>query len=349
MAKQKRRHKRKLRKWVVVAVWILIAVLVAAVIWSVFAGKKKKAFSIGDETIYADELAFYALQFAMNYHISNVDMLYQMQDGTTTYEDYYKEELKQHIIDTKVMYICANQEGITLSEGERTDIDNQVATTISQLSEYLDKFDVEDKVVKRVLTEQYLADKLHKKTFKNAGESRRFFHTHNLLFTTVAVNSDGTMKLNEDGTVQTVNETTKEHQYALAMKAVELSKSGKTLEEIEEILSPDVTASHIYGDIEQYDSKEYLDAVLHMKDGDVSNVVETIYGYNVFQLISANDKEYAKKQEAQEQSIYASEQFDEQMEIWCLNAEFDNSKLIGKAWEQFDIKNYVVKQLESKQ
>ncbi len=349
MANQKKRRKRKLKKWVVCAIWFLIAALVLAVLWAVLAGKKKKVFTIGNETVYTDELAFYALQYAMNYHISNVDMLYEMYDGTTSYEEYYKEQLKQYIIDTKVMYICANQHGVTLTDDERTEIDAQVTSTITTLADYLEQYEVEDKLVKRVLTEQYLANKLKTQTFKSEEEGRKFFHTYNLLFSTVDTNADGTMKLNEDGSIRMVNAATKEQKYALAMKALELSRTGKSLEDIAEEMSTDVTASDIYGDIENYDSKVYLDAVLSMQDGDISGVVETVYGYNVFQLISADDQEYAATQMQQEQTIYASEQYTEQMEIWCLEAELDSSRLIGKGWENFTMKEYVVKQLESKQ
>lgn len=341
--KKKKRKKRRLKKWVVAVIWLLVLVLFAVSVIAIVKTKKKRMFTIGSEKVYADEVSFYALQCAFNYHLSNVDMLYEYYDGATTYEEQYKNEVKQAIVDTKVMYLFALKKGIRLSKEDQGEIAEEVADTLSNIGDYLEKFGVDEALVTRVLTEQKYAGLLKETVVSEQEDVNTYFHVYNLLFPTVKTNADGTIATNADGSLVPENEADKQKQYALAMKAIELSKTDMTLEAIAKELGVTETSGDIYGDIENYDSQKYLEEIHNMSEGEVSQIVETIYGYNVFCLISKDDKEYAAQMMNQEEMFASSEAYESQLEKWKQAADIDERKLEGDAWEAFTMKDYVIK------
>ena len=341
--KGKRRKKRRLKKWVVVSIWLIVLVLLAVSVIAVMKLKKKKVFTIGGEKVYEDEVSFYALQHAFNYHISNVDMLYEYYDGKTTYEEQYKNEVKQAIVDTKVMYLCALQQGLSLSEENQGEIAEEVKETLSNIGDYLEKFGINEALVTRVITEQKYAELLKQTVESNSDEERTYFHTYNLLFPTVKTNEDGTIVTNEDGSLVPENEADKQKQYELAMKAVELSKTGSSLESVAGELGVLGTSGDIYGSLEDYDSQEYLEEIQGMSENEISGVVETDYGYNVFCLLSKDDKEYATQMMDQEELFANAEAYEIQLEKWRQAADLDEQELESDAWEAFTMKDYVLK------
>lgn len=341
--KGKRRKKRRLKKWVIAVIWLIVLVLLAVSVITIVKTKKKRMFIIGSEKVYADEVSFYALQCAFNYHLSNADMLYEYYDGTTTYEEQYKNEVKQAIVDTKVMYLAALQKGIRLSEEDQGEVAKEVAQTLSNIGAYLDKFNIDESLVTEILTEQKYAKLLKETVVSEKEDVHTYFHVYNLLFPTVKTNADGTIATNADGSLVPENETNKQKKYAMAMKAIELSKTDMTLEAIAKELGVTETSGDIYGDIENYDSEKYLEEIHSMTEGDVSQIVETIYGYNVFCLISKDDKEYAAQMKAQEEMFADSEAYENQLEKWKQAVDIDERKLESDAWETFTMKDYVIK------
>lgn len=342
--KSKRKKRKRLKKQTVVTIWIVVLILIAVSVISVIKIKEKKVFTIGSEKVYTDELSFYALQCAYRYHLFNMDMLYEYYDGATTYEEQYKNEVRQNIVDTKVMYLCALQQGITLSQEDQGIIDAQVSEALSNIGEELENFNIKKSLVKRVLTEQYYAELLKQTVVtEEEQEQQTYFHTYNLLFPTVKTNADGTVEVNEDGTLVPEGETDKQKQYTLAMKAIELSKAGKSMEQIAEELGVTATSGDIYGNIATYDSEQYLEQINKMKEQSVSDIVETVYGYNVFYLYSKDDEAYAANVSEQADLFARSELLETQLEKWYQSAGVDAEQLQSNAWEKFTMKDYVLK------
>lgn len=341
--KGKKRKKRKLRKWVKAVIWLLVLLLLAVLALFVMKWKKKKVFTVGSEKIYADELSFYALQYAYNYHLSNADMLYESYDGETTFEMHYKNEVRQTIIDTKVMYLCAVRQGITLSKEDQGEIAEKVQDTLSNIGDYLEKFDIDEALVTKALTEQKYAELLKQTIVSEQESAGTYFHTYNILFPTVKTNEDGTVAANEDGSLVPENETDKQKQYELAMKALELSMAGSPLDSVAEELGVTQTAGDLYGSLDDYEFQAYLDEIQEMAENEISGVVETIYGYNVFCLISKDDQEYALQMAGQEELFANAEAYEEQLEKWRQAADLDERGLETDAWEAFTMKDYILK------
>ncbi len=340
--RKKKKKTGRLKPQAVMAAGVIVAVVVAAVFFFTAGNRKKKVLTVGSEKIYMKEAVFYALQLAYDYHLSSTDSLDEFYDGETTYAEHYKNELKQRIIDAKVMYICAVQQGIQLNKEDKDVIEAQTAETLSNIGAYLDKFQIDEALAHRILTEQYYGELLKKTVIPEETEEAKYFHTYNLLFPTVYTNEDGTLLVDENGYVISMNETDREKQYELAMKAVELSKTDITMDSIAKELGVSESSGDIYGELENYDSEAYVEEVKRLDEGMVSDIIQTDYGYNVFCLVSADDREYAESVRDQEASLESSELLDEQMEKWRQEANLDELKAEGSLWEDFSMKNYVL-------
>ncbi len=343
MTGHKRTSGKQHNKWRIFGIWLIVLVLLVVSIISAVAERRKRIFTIGSEKVYIDEVSFYALQCAFQYHLSNVDMLYEYYDGVTTYEERYKSEVRNTLIDTKVMYLYALRQGITLTKKDQSEITQNVANTLSDIGDYLDKFHINEALVTKILTQQQYAKALRSSVLQENDEKKTYFHTYNLLFPSVKTDADGTLRTNADGSIVPANEADKQKQYELAMKALELSKSGESLEEIAKQCNVTATSGDLYGDMEQYDSQKYLDAIADMDEGEVSGIVETIYGYNVFRLISKDDPEYAADMDSQQSAFTASLAYESQLEKWKQAAGLDEQKVDGKAWSTFTMKDYIIK------
>ncbi|MBR6224022.1 MAG: peptidyl-prolyl cis-trans isomerase [Lachnospiraceae bacterium] len=336
-----KKRKKRLTPLAVFLLWLFIFAMIAAGVFFFVTRNKKVVFNIGSEKVYGDELAFYAIQLARDYHLSNPDTLYEIYEGDVTFEKHYIELLRERIVNTKIEYICAKHQGFKLSNEEEKVLDKEVSDFLSDYSDMLSEFDVSEKVVRNALNEQVLAKKLIDSTFTGDESGETYFHIYNLLFSTVKLNADNTLKSNSDGTLEQVSASDKSKQYELAMKAVELSKEGKAIEDIASELGVISTATDIYGSNTGYDSKAYLNEMKKMKDGDVSGIVETIYGYNVFKLISSDDREYKEKMKEKNESDTVSEELDDKLELWSKEAGVNEKKLYGPLWESFDLKTYI--------
>lgn len=292
--------------------------------------------------MYGDEAAFYALQMAYSYHLTDVNVLDEFYDGDTTYEVQYKKELQQRIVDTKVMYICAVKQGLRINEKAQGEIAAQTVETLSNIGSYLDKFKIDEELVKRVLTEQYYGELLKNTIDLQESAPETYFHTYNILFPTVQTGEDGTLLVDENGIVVALGEEQRQKQYELAMKAVELSKTDMSIEEIAKELDVEKYAGDIYGNMNDYGSDSYVKEVKRLSDGKVSDIIETEYGYNVFCLIAADDREYAAQVQNQEDSVKWADILDAQMERWRQEANLKEPELAGDAWEQFSMRDYVL-------
>lgn len=342
MADVRKKRKRKLRRWVVVCLWLLAVLVIAAAVYKLAASRKKKLFTVGSEKVYEDEVAFYALQMAYSYHLTDVNTLDEFYDGDTTYEVQYKKELQQQIVDTKVMYICAVKQGLRLNEKAQGEIAAQTAQTLSDIGSYLDKFKIDEALVKRVLTEQYYAELLKNTVDLEESAPETYFHTYNILFPTVRTGEDGTLLVDENGIVVAMGEEDRQKQYALAMKAVELSKTDMTIEKIAKELDVEEYAGDIYGNMDDYGSVSYVTEVKRLSDGMISDIIETEYGYNVFCLIAGDDREYAMRVQNRDDLTKWSDILNTQMERWRQEANLNESELAGDAWERFSMRDYVL-------
>ena len=167
-----------------------------------------------------------------------------------------------------------------------------------------------------------------------------YSHTYNLLFCTVELGEDGLVKTEEDGTFVTVSETEKERQLALATEAKDKLESGADIEKLVEAYEIQNVSGDLYGNETTF-FPAYYEAVETLKDGEISDVVETPYGYNVFVLIAKEDASYTESIQSLHDTRDSITILEEKMEEWRLNAGAEEVEKEEKAWENLTLATFL--------
>lgn len=252
---------------------------------------------------------------------------YKIDEDDNTFESLFKENLLKDIEYVKI--VCAQAKGlnISLTEDELLDVDEQTADFFSNLSEeQLSYYNIDSEVVKKIYTENMLANKVYESltlsvdTEVSDEEARQV----KLQYFLIKNYSQG-----ENGNPVSYTEEEKE---AAKKKAEELWENSLTVEDFGAFARDNTEAD----EIEITAGKGELDAELEkvafsMKQGDISEVVETKEGYYVLYCVSELDREATD--EAKEALITKrqEEAFDSKYEEWSKNTEIKLNEDIWKS------------------
>lgn len=313
-----------LKKW--------YGIFMLAVVLVMFAGCQKdlseeatnqvEVFTVGDETVYLNEVYIYARtiqqEYEQNYGAGIWAVELQNENGEVqTVETITKEDIIEEILQVKVLNDQADSFGVALTPEETAEIEQQAQEFMDGLTDAdIQETGVTYELAVQVYQENAVADKVYERIMESGSvevsdEQCRQTKVYDLYFPTYLEQADGEFV--------TLSDEEKETQYNTAMEAY-----GR-ITDPEEALSIE-NAAYEYGStnssfytmsyseyVEQY-GQELADQIYSMKDGEYLGVVESEYGYHIFQMISLTDAEATqeKKAEMEEelQRTYFNEVFD---------------------------------------
>lgn len=263
------------------------------------ATEKVEVFTIGDESVYLNEVWIYAKtiqqEYEKNYGTGIWTVELQNEDGEAqTVETITKEDIIEEILQVKVLVYKADSFGVALTQEETDQIQQQAEEFINGLTD-ADKAEtgINLELAVQVYEENAIAAKVYDRIMQGGNvevsdEQCRQTKVYDLYFPTYLEQSEGDfVALSED------EKTT---QYNTATEAFERINNPDDALNIE-------TAAYEYGCtnsdfhtmsyseyVEQY-GQELTDQIYALKDGEYLGVVESQYGYHVFQMISLTDAE----------------------------------------------------------
>lgn len=269
--------------------------------------KQIEAFTIGDEVVYLSEVWIYAKtiqqEYEENYGTGIWTVELQNEDGKSqTVETITKEDIIEEILQVKVLNRQAETYGIALTQDEQDKIDEQAQEFISGLTD-ADKAEtgVTQELAAQVYKENAIASKVYDRIMQEgkvevSDEQCRQTKIYDLYFPTYTEEGEGNFT--------PLSEEEKNQRYAQAIEAYGRITDADDAMNIE-------TAAYEYGCsesnfytmsyeeyVEQY-GQELAEQIYAMKDGAYLGVVESGYGYHVFQMLALTDAEATqnKKQE----------------------------------------------------
>lgn len=263
------------------------------------ATEKVEVFTIGDESIYLNEVWIYAKtiqqEYEKNYGTGIWTVELQNEDGEAqTVETITKEDIIEEMLQVKVLVYKADSFGVALTQEETDQIQQQAEEFINGLTD-ADKAEtgINLELAVQVYEENAIAAKVYDRIMQGGNvevsdEQCRQTKVYDLYFPTYLEQSEGEfVALSEDE---------KMTQYNTATEAFERINNPDDALNIE-------TAAYEYGCtnsdfhtmsyseyVEQY-GQELTDQIYALKDGEYLGVVESQYGYHVFQMISLTDAE----------------------------------------------------------
>lgn len=301
-----------------------------------------KIVTIGEQKVYEDEWNYYAYCYVKEYNIVDASLLETEYEAGYTYNEKYKDDILAEIEEVKILYVNALKAGITLSEADEALINEQAEGLMAEMTqEEMNAYGIDIELVTQIVTQQYYGELLKEQVLADASaEIMPYSHTYNLLFCTVELGEDGLVKTEEDGTFVTVSETEKERQLALATEAKDKLESGADIEKLVEAYEIQNVSGDLYGNETTF-FPAYYEAVETLKDGEISDVVETPYGYNVFVLIAKEDASYTESIQSLHDTRDSITILEEKMEEWRLNAGAEEVEKEEKAWENLTLATFL--------
>lgn len=248
-------------------------------------------------------------------------------------EDAARRETISKIVKTKTLITRSDEYGISLTDSELRKQDQDAEKFYELLTdEQIAEAQLDEDTVKRVLEESALADKIYAYVMKQSSteisdEQARMSTFYDMFFECYSEDDFGNITLYPQSKIDAQKKKTDAAYAAIAEEsdnpdlnisflgsAKELKYAGTHTMSRDEIVST-------YG-------QDALDILYSLSDGQISTVVQTEYGYHIFQMISITDEEATAENKQKLTDAADGEYYDNLMSDWI--SELDSSYSYSK-------------------
>lgn len=307
-------------------------------------------FEYDGQKVYLDEAWVYAKtiqsQYESWYGSSVWDYPVSDADGKqVTMEELTKQDMISQIKMVKYLSKEAEKQGLSLTEEEKKTAKENAESFMSSVGEDdLKQTGITEDTMVKVYEENTLASKYHDKIVEDGNvtvsdEEARQYKTYNLLFETFDYDDNG----------QKVEFSAKKKaaQKKKAEEALARIRAGEDdLEALAKEYKAEKSSEYTLGD-DETTVKEYREAALKLKKNEVSDIVESEFGYHIIKMLNPNDKEATKEKKEellqQKQNEYFTEQYQELTK--SLEEKWDFDKDVNKkAYEKITFKQEETKE-----
>lgn len=248
-------------------------------------------------------------------------------------EDAARRETISKIVKTKTLITRSDEYGISLTDSELRKQDQDAEKFYELLTdEQIAEAQLDEDTVKRVLEESALADKIYAYVMKQSSteisdEQARMSTFYDMFFECYSEDDFGNITLYPQSKIDAQKKKADAAYTAIAEEsdnpdlnisflgsAKELKYAGTHTMSRDEIVST-------YG-------QDALDILYSLSDGQISTVVQTEYGYHIFQMISITDEEATAENKQKLTDAADGEYYDNLMSDWI--SELDSSYSYSK-------------------
>ncbi len=293
--------------------------------------------TVGGEEIHLSEVNYYGLSFLNGLHMpSDTDMSAYYSQEYPTMNDALKAQLLMQIRQSKILYLKAVEQGITLSEEDEKKVKELVDEYRKAYdAARLEQLGLDEEVLTRVYTQMQMILNLEAKLAEEAesGEDVSYGTIDNLVFLTIEVDENGNAVVDENGNYVSLSREEQERQKALAEEVMEKLKNGEAAEDLIEEYDLSATSGEIHG------TTESLRTAYTLKDGEVSDVLLEDFGYNVVKMVALEDKDYTEKVNAYNAQTAAQEAVKQQENAWFEEFSISDTDVNEEVWKAFDLQD----------
>lgn len=293
---------------------------------------------VGDEEIYLNEMNFYALSFAQSYGIDeNADLDAFYSTDYPTMDDAYKSQFLIGVRQSKILYIKAVEEGITLTSEDEELVTQSMDKFRNMYGEdTLSGYGIDDDTLKKICTEMQMVAKLQNKLSENAQyEEVDYGSFYNIVLLTIEVDEDGNAVVDSDGNYIPLSDEKKDEQKANAEEILARLKNGEDAEALIEEYKISDASSLLHA------TTESLTKTYGLKDGEISDIIDNDYGYKIVKIVSLHDEDYTATVNEYNKSNASSEAVDAQMNAWFDEFVINEDDLDADVWAKFTFKDFV--------
>ncbi len=204
-----------------------------------------------------------------------------------TLEENVKDIAIAQIAQIKTMNLMAETYQVELTEEEKKQAQNAAQVYFESLNDTeTELMGVSQDMIEKMYEEFALAQKVYQYTIRDinpeiSDDEARTITVQHILIKTYAV--DGTGKKIE------YTQQSKENAYKEACEVLKLAKEGEDFDELVRKYSEDDQATYSFGKGEM--DPEFEKAAFNLGNGEISDVVESEFGYHIIKCLNTFDKE----------------------------------------------------------
>lgn len=260
-------------------------------------------FRYGDYIVTKGEVYIYANTVKQRYEMQYGENVWQLSlpvspDGEDTMINLTRQEVVEEIVRVKTLYSHANEFGVTLNDERRAEIDAQSQEFFNGLTdEDISSMGITKDMICSVITENEIAKAVESKLLENnpveiSDEEARVTTFFDMYFACYSID--------ESGNVIRFSKEDRDKQYENALQAcstlatagigdnpddenIEKLSDYYGLEQAKEYSMSPEEILETYGD-------DIYNLLYSMENGAYSTVVESEYGYHVFQMLALTDR-----------------------------------------------------------
>ena len=287
-------------------------------------------FQYGDNIVTKGEVYIYICTVRDRYELQYGEDVWQLSlpeqngSGDVSMVDLTRQEVVEEIVSVKTLVAHAEEYDVELSETELAEIDKSAEEFYKGLTdEDINSMELTQDKVRQVMYENALATAVEDKILEDnpveiSDEQARMTTFYDMYFECYTIS--------EDGTVVPFTDEERKQQYDNALQAcstlatatIDEDDDAENIEKLAEYykLSQAKEQTLASADILEIYGEDIYNLLYSMQNGDYSTVIESEYGYHVFQMIALTDKKATngRKDVMREEAI--KEQLASKLEKW---------------------------------
>lgn len=319
-------------------------------------GSKNPAITLDGASVSMDEANFYSYimksQYESYYGTEIWDM--EVEDGVT-YGDSMKEMVNDALVQMLILNSKAKDYGVSLSSEDNTAISEYIENfKVNVGEEVMEAQGITEDIIKSVVEKSYIASYTYdammgqeevKLSDEEKADAVCVRVQHILISTTDTITQDSEGN-NIDMTAEEV-ENYKAQQKLLAESVLSKAKNGEDFQALADEYTAENAGFEFAFDKNGFDPVNYsymvepfYTASWKLGEGEISDLVESEYGYHIIKCVSLNDETATQAAITLKENDLKYVSLDEKLLQMTEEAEYT----VSEAWEAFTIKSDVVEE-----
>ena len=252
--------------------------------------EENELFRIEDRNCLIDEAYVYMKSAGSRYQDVFGEDIWKQNFGGKTLEKELKDTTLARLAQIKSMDLLAKEWNIALDEAEEEKAGKAAAEFYKLLKESGDEGNVTEELLKVMYSDYALADKIYNEVTRNVNpeisdDEARSITVKQILFRTSS--------LDEKGNRKEYSEHDKEDAHDRARECLKKALDGADFDSLTEKFNEDDQNTYTFG--KGMMPEEFEKAAFNLGTGEISDIIETEYGYHIIKCVSAFDQEETDK------------------------------------------------------
>lgn len=269
---------------------------------------KNEVFRIEKSSCTLPEVMVYLTNTKNQYENTFGDQIWEAAYQGVTLEENIKETVLARLARVKAMNLLAEEEGISLNQQEK----DKAAQAASEYYQGLNETErsllgVNEELIQSMYEEYTLANKVYEYLIADINPEISDDEARTITVEHIFIK---TYTLNENGERVDYSDQARQEAYQKAREVLQRAKDGEEFSVLAAEYSDDSNTTYSFGKGTQEPTFE--EAAFNLATDEISNIVETEYGYHIIKCISTFDREETDRNKVKIVEQRRQEVFDEE-------------------------------------